>query len=126
MRLVLAVCLLMTACSAPEQPLALPEVMPGGWKRTSVQPLVPAQAPGRVSVMGFKAGLAGRYEGPAVVDVEVIEMNNSTDAFSAQQSWRPDGQRMIARKNQYFITARSASPDRTMLGDFLMALEKLL
>lgn len=124
--LTLAAALLLAACSEPERPLSLPEAVPGGWRRTAVRPLAAGEAPGRLAVTGFKTGLRGTYEGPAAIEVEVFEMANGTEAFSAQQSWRPDGKRMIARKNQYFIAAQSAHPDRTMLGDFLTALEKLL
>lgn len=124
--LTLAAALLLAACSEPERPLSLPEEIPGGWRRTGVETVAKAEAPGRLAMAGFKAGLRGRYEGPATVEVEVFELANGTEAFAIQQGWRPDGKRMIARKNQYFITAQSPHPDRTMLGDFLTALEKLL
>ena len=114
----------LAACGSAPKELALPDAVAGGWKRTAVNQIRKADAPGRIAELDLNSALHGVYDGPTTVEVEVYRFHSSTAAFEARQSWRPDGKRMVHQRNDLFITAHSPQPDRSALENFMTALEK--
>jgi hypothetical protein len=114
------------ACSSTPRSVTLPSAVEGGWKLQSSTPVAASEAPGRIPSLKPLLIFHGSYDGPTAIEVDVYLFRNSTAAFEALQSWRPDGQRVIRQHNDLFITARSPQPDRSALDTFLNNLEKTL
>jgi hypothetical protein len=117
---------LLAACTSEPRVVALPSAVDGGWRLKSSAVMAAAEAPGKIPSLEPQQMLRGSYDGPTAIEVEVYRFKNTTGAFEALQSWRPDGQRIVRHKNDLFMTARSPQPDRSAVDTFLNGLEKVL
>ena len=115
------------ACTRAAKPLrdALPEQLPGGWKRASVDPLPAEETPAVVRALGLKQAVRATYRGAGAIRLRLFEMNVEASAFELIQKWRQrDG--LAAYSGRYFFVAQSDDAGPALLSAFLQALQGTL
>jgi hypothetical protein len=124
--LLIALLLLLSACTAQPTAQSLPAQVPGGWKLQEQKEEGIAKAPDRLKRAGLAKQYRVRYQGPIDITVQVSVMKSATGAFEARQIWYPVAGEAPMQKGLLFLVASSEHPNKELLKDFVLALDRLL
>ena len=100
MRIVVVLCLILTACSKPPKDPVFPESIAPGWTRAAVKPMDASQFPPLIRKNGIERGWQTEYRASdgAVARVDAYAVRSNTQGLDLVQKWRPE------RDNAQFYT----------------------
>lgn len=113
------------ACARKEQAWTaiLPPQVDRQWLLKETRALPNEMAPELIRSLGLSRATTATYEGNGHVKLRVFQMNGETGAFELFQKWRQtDGQAFY--KGPIFVVAEPGGAERTILMQFLQALQR--
>ncbi len=114
---------LLASCGGGAKPPAIPEELPGGWKRASLSTPPPESAPELARSLGVKLVTEAVFSGPGKITVTYYTMGASASAFELVQKWKPEPGEVFLSEGPHFVVARGPMLDGKPVKEIAKAIE---
>jgi hypothetical protein len=106
--------------------VALPDSLPGGWKRAAIEPVPVEQAPELARSLGVKRVARARFDGPTPLTATCFTMGGPASAFELVQKWKPEPGEMFFASGAEFVVLAGPGMDSKSLRPLADALDRAL